>query len=81
VERYVVDKDADLKAFGFFPPSRTIVVRPRSGNPQTLYLGAAEPQSKRLYARIYDPSRSDVFVLSEADSAKLLRDLIDFGVK
>jgi hypothetical protein len=77
VERYVVDKDADLKSLGFLPPSRTIVVRPRSGNPQTLYLGSTEPGSKRLYARTYDPNRSDVFVLNESDSAKLLRELSD----
>jgi hypothetical protein len=81
VERYVVDKDADLKRYGFQPPQRTIVVRPKTGNPQTLYLGYAEPGSKRLFARVYDPARSDVFLISEADSAKLLRDAADFGVK
>lgn len=81
VERFVADKDADLKALGFLPPSRTIVVRPRSGNPQTLYLGATEPGAKRLYARIYDPNRSDVFVLSESDSMKLLRELTEFGIR
>jgi len=81
VERYIADKDADLKRFGLQPPARTIVVRPGTGNPQTLYLGAFEPGSKRIYARIYDPSRSDVFVLTESDSGKLFKDLIDFTAK
>jgi hypothetical protein len=81
VERYIADKDADLKRFGLQPPARTIVVRPGTGNPQTLYLGAFEPGSKRIYARIYDPSRSDVFVLTESDSGKLFKDLADFTAK
>ena len=55
VEHYVVDKDADLKRYGLQPPQRTIVVRPKIGNPQTLYLGYAEPGSKRHFARAYDP--------------------------
>ena len=78
VERYVVDKDADLKRYGLQPPQRTIVVRPKTGNPQTLYLGHPEPGSKRLFARAYDPARNDVFLISEADSAKLVHELADF---
>jgi hypothetical protein len=46
-----------------------------------MYLGNAEGGSKRVYARVLDPNRTDVFVLSEADSAKLVRELKDFTAK
>ncbi len=78
VERYVVDKGAEFKLYGLQPPVRTIVVKPRSGPAQTLYLGTFEDASKRVYARLQDKERSDVFVLSEADSAKLVKELRDF---
>lgn len=81
VERFVVDKDPDLRAFGLLNPARTIVIRARGGNPLTLYLGGYEPGSKRLYARVFDNARTDVFTLSETDSAKLLRDLRDLLAK
>jgi hypothetical protein len=51
------------------------------GTPQTLYLGRFEGDSKRAYARVLDSARTDVFVLSEADSAKLVRDLAAFTAK
>lgn len=75
VERYVVDKGADLKLYGLQQPQFTIVARSRSGVTATLYLGNREDGSKRVYARIFDPKRSDVFVLSEADSLRLIQDL------
>jgi hypothetical protein len=81
IERYVADKDADLKRFGLQPPARTIVLRPRTGNPQTIYLGGYEPGSKRLYGRTYDPARNDAFVISEADSARLLKEQSDLQGK
>jgi hypothetical protein len=81
VERYVVDKGADQKLYGLQTPVRTIVVRTRSGTTATLYLGHTEGGSKRVYARVLDANRSDVFVLSEADSAKLVRELKDFTGK
>lgn len=81
VERFVVDKDPDLRTFGLLNPARTIVIRARGGNPLTLYLGRYEPGSRRLYARVFDNSRTDVFTLSEADSAKLLRELRDLLAK
>ncbi len=79
VEHYGVDKGADLKQFGLQPPQRTIVARTRTGVTATLYLGKAEDGSKRVYARILDQTRSDVFVLSEADSIRLVKDLKAFA--
>jgi hypothetical protein len=74
-ERFLVDKDADLRRYGLASPARTIVVRPRVGNPLTLYLGNFELGTKRAYGRIYDAARTDVFLLSAADTAKLMREL------
>ncbi|HEY1375160.1 MAG TPA: DUF4340 domain-containing protein, partial [Gemmataceae bacterium] len=79
VERYVTDKNADLKQYGLQPPQRTIVARSRTGVTATLYLGRPEDGSKRVYARVLDPNRSDVFVLSEADSTRLVKELKAFG--
>jgi hypothetical protein len=78
VERYVVDKGADLKPYGLQPPQRTIVARSRTGVTATLYLGKLEDGSKQVYARVLDPNRSDVFVLSEADGTRLVRELKAF---
>jgi hypothetical protein len=78
VERYVVDKGADLKQYGLQPPQRTIVARTRTSVTATLYLGNMDDGSKRLFARILDPNRTDVFVLSEADSQRLMRDTKSF---
>jgi hypothetical protein len=78
VERFVVDKGADFQLYGLQPPERTIIARTRAGTPQTLYLGRFEGDSKRVYARVLDSARTDVFVLSEADSAKLVRELAAF---
>ena len=78
-ERYATDKDADLKLYGLEPPERVIVVTQR-GLVKTLHLGRAEGGSdgKRVYARVVEPSRTDVFVLSDADTAKLTRDRAAF---
>ncbi|HTK76898.1 MAG TPA: DUF4340 domain-containing protein [Gemmataceae bacterium] len=81
VERFIVDKGADFQLYGLQPPERTIIARTRMGAPQTLYLGRFEGDSKRVYARVLDSARTDVFVLSEADSAKLARDLAAFTGK
>jgi hypothetical protein len=75
VERYVADKNADLKQYGLQPPQRTVVARSRTGVTATLYVGKTEDGSKRVYARVLDPHRSDVFVLSEADGTRLVKEL------
>jgi hypothetical protein len=79
VEHFVADKDADLKLYGLQPPQRTVVARTRTGVTATLYLGKAEEGSKRVFARVLEANRSDVFELSEADSARLVKDLKAFA--
>jgi hypothetical protein len=76
-ERFVADQGADLKLYGLDPPVRTVVARGSGGTPQTLYLGNREGGSKRVYARTLE-GKGEVFVLSEADSAKLMTDLSAF---
>ena len=77
VERYVVDRGADLKLYGLEPAELTLEVKTPSG-PRTLEIGHAEGVSKRLYARVPEKDRSDVFVLSEADAGHIVRDLTGF---
>jgi hypothetical protein len=78
-ERYAADQNADLKLYGLEPPERVIVVTQR-GLVKTLHLGRAEGGSdgKRVYARVVEPGRTDVFVLSDADTAKLTRERAAF---
>lgn len=78
-ERFVADKDAKLELYGLAKPRRKIIVLQRSG-PKTLEIGSdvGGTNGKQVYARIAEPGRSDVFVLSEADTAKLMRDRPSF---
>jgi hypothetical protein len=75
-ERFVADKDADLKLYGLDQPSRVIVVTQQTGESKTLRLGGevGGTNGKRVYAKVDEPGRTDVFVLSESDTAKLTRD-------
>src|SRR5262249_50735757 len=77
-DRFVVDKDADPKLFGLDPPDLVLEVKLPSVT-RVLQIGRAEGDSKRYYARIAEPTRTDVFVISEADAAKIVRDLGAFG--
>jgi Domain of unknown function (DUF4340) len=80
VERYVIDKGADPKLYGLEPPVLSVEVRTREGK-RTLEIGRTEGDSKRYYARVPDKDRSDVFVISEADGARIVRDLAAFTEK
>jgi hypothetical protein len=75
-ERYAADQNADLKLFGLEKPSRVIVVGQQGGISKTLELGSevGGTNGKQIYARVKEPGRTDVFVLSEADTVKLVRD-------
>jgi hypothetical protein len=75
-ERYAADQKADLALYGLEKPSRVIVVTARGGATKSLAIGGPEGTSagKQVYAKVNDPSRTEVIVLSEADSAKLTRD-------
>jgi hypothetical protein len=77
VDYYVVDKDADLKLYGLEPPILAVVVKTSAG-PRTLNVGRAVGESKRRYASIGDGKHTDVFVISEADATKIVRDLAAF---
>jgi hypothetical protein len=76
-ERYVVDRGADLNLYGLEPPEVVIEAIAPTGR-RTLHIGRAEGDSKRYYARVPNKDRSDVFVLSEADAAKLVRQIAGF---
>jgi hypothetical protein len=68
VERFVVDKGADLKKFGLDKP-RTLTVTTEEGK-KTLLLGNLA-DGKRLYGKLDDPARTDVFEFSEFDTRAL----------
>lgn len=74
-ERFVADKDADLKLYGLDKPSRVIVIT-QPGGAKTLHLGgeAGGTNGKQVYAKVNEKDRTDVFVLSEKDTAALTRD-------
>jgi len=76
-ERYIVDQGADLKLYGLDPPHLTLEIQSPSGK-KTLQVGRHEGNSKNYYARVLEPNRSDVFLIGEADAAKILRDIPSF---
>jgi hypothetical protein len=81
-ERYVADTGADLKLYGLEPgQAQLVVVAAGPNGREALEIGRPEGGSKRVYARLPDPKRSDVFVIGEADTAKIVRDLAAFTQK
>ena len=72
-ERFVRDKDAPKALYGLEKPRRIIIAQTNMGMRQELDLGNIEGGSKRVYAAM--PGKSEVVVLSEADTAKLDKDL------
>jgi hypothetical protein len=77
LSRYVVDRGANLGLFGLKTPALTLEVVTRTGK-RVLHVGNPEGESKRRYACLADPERSDVFVLDEATCKNLFRDLAAF---
>ncbi|HVL14793.1 MAG TPA: DUF4340 domain-containing protein, partial [Gemmata sp.] len=75
VERYAADAGADLKLYGLEKPEATLAVNSPAGR-HVLEVGGVVGGSggKQRYARVADKDRTDVFVLSEADTARLTRD-------
>jgi len=75
-DRYAVDKDADMKLYGLDMPMQVIVIGQPGGASKVLQLGGevGGTDGKQVYARVVEPGRTDVFVLSAADTAKLKRD-------
>jgi hypothetical protein len=74
LERYVKDAGAQLKLYGLDPPELVLRVSTPSGS-HTLEIGGLEGTSKRRYARVPVKGQTGVFVLDEATSSKLFRDL------
>jgi hypothetical protein len=82
-ERYVADKDANLKLYGLDKPKRVIVLLQQGGVRKTLQIGGevGGTNGKQVYARVEEPGRSDVFVIGEADTAILTRDRAAYLLK
>jgi hypothetical protein len=78
-ERFVVDQNADWKLYGLDPPQLALEIQTPSGK-KTLHVGRAEGTTKKYYARVPEPNRSDVFLISEVDAAKILRKVADFEI-
>jgi hypothetical protein len=76
-ERTVVDQGADLKLYGLDPVHLVLTIHTRTGK-RVLHIGGPEGESQRRYARLPDGPRGDVFVLSEADTARIVRPLAAF---
>ena len=76
VDRYALDSDADLKLFGLDKPNTTIAVTLKDGSTRTLAIGGVVggTDGKQRYARVVAKGRSDVFVLSAADTARFTRE-------
>jgi hypothetical protein len=79
-ERFIVDSAADLKLYGLAPPELTLEVATPSDK-RTLYIGRAEGGSRRRYACLAESGRSDVFVISDADSQAIMQTLATLGEK
>jgi hypothetical protein len=78
VERFVVDKNADWKLYGLEPPQLVLEIQTPSEK-KVLQVGRTEGDSKRHYARVPEPNRSDVFIIGETDAAQIVRQLSAFS--
>ncbi|MFL5243110.1 MAG: DUF4340 domain-containing protein [Gemmataceae bacterium] len=76
VERYVADKDADLQLYGLDKPELALDIQTPAGK-KTLNIGRQEGGSKRYYAQVPE-KKGEVFVISEADAGRIVRDLAAF---
>ncbi len=76
-EQYAVDKDANLKLYGLEKPEMTLTVAMRGGTvKRAIEIGGTVggTDGKQRYARVVDKDRTDVFILSAADTTRLTRD-------
>jgi hypothetical protein len=83
VDRYAVDKDADPKLFGLENPEMKLTVTSQGGMRKVLEIGAAVggTDGKQRYARVADKDRTDVFILTAADTMRLTRDRAVYVMK
>ncbi|MBA4063345.1 MAG: hypothetical protein C0501_06455 [Isosphaera sp.] len=82
-ERYAADAGADPKLFGLDKPEATVAAATRTGQRVAVEVGGVVggTDGKQRYARVADPGRGDVFVLSAADTARLTRDRAAYAAK
>ena len=82
VERYAVDRNADLKLFGLENPEATLTVV-SAGTKHVLEVGGVVggTNGKQRYARVVDKGRSDVFILAPNDTTRLIRPRADYRMK
>jgi hypothetical protein len=80
IDHYAVDKGADLALYGLDKPQLILEVQTPTGK-RVLHIGRPEGESKRYYALTPDRNKDAVFVLSEVDCAKIVRDLAGFTQK
>lgn len=76
VDRYAVDENGDPKLFGLEKPEVLLTVAFKDGSTQALAVGGVVggTNDKQRYAKVMDKNRTEVFVLSAADTARLMRD-------
>jgi hypothetical protein len=80
VDRYIVDRGVtDLKPYGL-DKARTLTITTLDGKKHSLLLGGLF-EGKKLYAKLDDPARSDVFLLSENYTRVLNRPRSEYSVK
>jgi len=82
-DSYAVDANGELKLFGLEKPEVTITVTLKDGNKRVLAIGGVVggTNDKQRYARVVDPARADVFVLSAADTDRFTRDRVTYVQK
>lgn len=78
--RYAADADANLKLYGLDKPEVELALELPDGSKRLVQVGGAVGGTgdKQRYARVAEPGRTDVFVLSAADTASLLRARADY---
>jgi hypothetical protein len=80
LERYVVDAKAELNLYGLKPPELVLEVTLPSGK-RSLAIGGLSGGTKKQYARLPESKNADVFLLDEAASGKLVKDLAALTAK
>jgi hypothetical protein len=82
VDRYAADRGAEPKLYGLEKPELTLTVL-TAGSRRVLEIGAAVggTDGKQRYARVVEKDRSDVFVLTPADTALVTRDRAAYLMK
>jgi hypothetical protein len=81
LERFVVDEKAKLGLYGLETPSQVIVISAKGQPARSLQIGnkVGGTNGKQVYAKL--PDQTAVFILSEADTAKLTRDRAGYSGK